>query len=227
MLNLHGESCEWVRLPHSPPVPELGWGAGAAKRDGLENHREESLREFESRPHRMNENANQQPEPKEGALKTKEELLFHWVSPARPFKKRNREFFTTIAALGFLIGLILFFIDGVLPVAVVLALVFLVYVLASVEPEQVEHRITNKGVVFAGKRYAWDELGRFWFTQRFGNDLLIVEIFKLPGRLEIVVAPQDMLEIRKHLEPRLEFEKVAPDFVDKAAGWISKKVPLD
>ena len=28
------------------------WGAGVAKRDGFENHREKSLREFESRPHR-------------------------------------------------------------------------------------------------------------------------------------------------------------------------------
>lgn len=158
---------------------------------------------------------------------TKERTLFSWKAPARPFKRRDREFFTTVLALAFLIGLIMFFIDGILPVAVVMALVFLIYVLSTVQPEEVEHSITNKGVVFAGKKYRWDELVRFWFTKRFGNHLLIIESLQVPNRIEMVVSEQDQEKIKDTIEDYLIFEEAAPNFLDKAAGWFSKQVPLE
>lgn len=172
------------------------------------------------------EQKNRPVETDEGSLK-KEELLFAWTAPVRPFKKRDKEFFTTIAAVALLMGLILFFIDGILPVGVVIAVVFLVYILSTVPPEEVEHRITTKGVVFAGKKYKWDELTRFWFTRRFGNDLLIVESKQMPNRLEMVVLPADRDKIRHAIENHLPYEEAAPNFLDKAAVWLSKRVPLE
>ena len=156
-----------------------------------------------------------------------EKILFSWKAPARPFKKRDKEFFTTVAAIAFLIGLILFFIEGVLPVAVVLSIVFLVYVLATVEPESVEHKITNKGIVFAGKLYKWQEFVRFWFAKRFGNELLVLETIRLPGRLELVLEDGDKENIKKNIEKHLPLEEASPNFLDRAASWFSKKVPFD
>lgn len=162
-----------------------------------------------------------------GAVSQKERVLFSWKAPARPFKKRDKEFFTTVLALAFLIGLIMFFIDGILPVAVVMALVFLIYVLSTVQPDEVEHSITNKGIIFAGKKYRWDELVRFWFTKRFGNELLIIESMQVPNRIEIVVSGQDQEKIKDAVEDYLLYEEAAPNFLDKAAGWLSKRVPLE
>lgn len=156
-----------------------------------------------------------------------EKVLFAWQVPARPFKKRNKEFFITVGLIGFLIALILFFIEGVLPVAVVLSIVFLVYVLATISPEEVEHKITNKGVVFAGKTYLWRELVRFWFTQRFGSNLLVLETIKIPGRLELVINAENKLTIQKALVRHLPFEEAPPNFLDRAASWFGKKVPFD
>src|SRR3990167_10099736 len=149
----------------------------------------------------------------------KEEVLYSWKAPLRPFKKRDREFFTTVVVIAVLISLILFFLEGILPVAVIVALVFLVYVLSTVPPDEVEHRITNRGVYFSSKLNPWFELRRFWFTHRFGSDLLVLETLRMPGRLELVVQTKDQEEIKKHLSEYILFEEAAPNVLDKAASW--------
>lgn len=156
-----------------------------------------------------------------------EKELFSWKAPARPFKKRDKEFFTTVAAIGLLMGLILFFMEGFLPVVVVVALVFLVYVLSTVPPEDVEHKITTRGVYFSGKQNPFYELRRFWFTHRFGSYLLVLETSRMPGRIELVIQSKDQEEIKKHLSEYVLFEEAAPNFLDKAANWLGKRVNLD
>ena len=158
-------------------------------------------------------------------VQTKE--LFSWHAYARPFKKRNREFFTTILAVAFLLSVIFFTIGGVLPVVVIISLVFLVYVLSSVAPEQVEHKITTRGVVFVGKTYLWEELTRFWMAERFGSELLIVETTRLPGRIEFVIGSEDREKIKEIMQEYLVNEEAAPTFLDKAASWLSKRIPLE
>ncbi|OGY10068.1 MAG: hypothetical protein A2700_02215 [Candidatus Blackburnbacteria bacterium RIFCSPHIGHO2_01_FULL_44_64] len=153
--------------------------------------------------------------------------LFSWQAHVRPFKKRNKEFFTTVLAVAFLVGVIFFTIGGILPVIVIISLVFLVYTLSTVSPEEVEHKITTKGIIFAGKAYFWDELIRFWFTERFGNQLLVVEAIRMPWRLEFVINPEDKDKIRQVLEEYIVYEEAAPGFLDKSASWLSKRIPLE
>src|SRR5688572_8191789 len=54
-----------------------------------------------------------------------EEIVLEWDAPNRPFKKRNRQYYTTVAIIVFLISLILFFAGQFLPIAVVIAVAFL------------------------------------------------------------------------------------------------------
>lgn len=167
----------------------------------------------------------------ESTLKnTKEEDLFAWRAPVRPFKKRDSQFFTTVGAIAILVGLIFFFLEGFLPVAVIAALYFLLYVLSTIPPEEVEHKLTNKALYFAGKKYFWDELTRFWFADRFGSfgtELLVVEVVRAPWRLEMVIHSQDKEKLRKELEERLPYEEAAPNFLDKAASWLSRRIQLE
>lgn len=167
----------------------------------------------------------------ESTLKNvREEDLFTWRAPVRPFKRRDRQFFTTVGAIAVLVGLIMFLLEGLLPVAVIAALYFLLYVLSTIPPEEVEHKLTNKGLYFAGKKYSWDELTRFWFSDRFGTfgtELLIVEAARAPWRLEMVIQSQDKERLRREIEERLVYEEAAPNFLDKAASWLSKRVQLE
>lgn len=157
--------------------------------------------------------------------KEPEKDLIIWTAPARPFKRRDREFYVTVVAIAALVGLILFFVEGFIPVILLISLVFLFYILNTVEPEQIEYRITNRGIKIARKLFDWGILGRFWFLKRFDSELLVVETFNLPGRLEVVIDPGLKEEIRKTLSTYLLEEEIPPSSLDRAANWFSKKLP--
>lgn len=154
-----------------------------------------------------------------------EKDLILWNAPARPFKRRNREFYVTLIVISALVGLILFLVEGWLPVVLIISLVFLFYVLSTVEPENIDCKITTKGVNIAGKKTPWEIMLRFWFTKRFDNELLVIETLSIPGRLELVITPQVKVKIKENLLKYLNEEETPPSFVDKAASWFSQKLP--
>ena len=99
-------------------------------------------------------------------MTVQEETLFTWKSPSRPFKKREKEFFTTIAAIVFLLAVILVFVKEFLLIGAIVALSFVAYVLATIPPEVVEHRISTLGIDSVGHFNKWEELINFRFSQR-------------------------------------------------------------
>jgi hypothetical protein len=165
-------------------------------------------------------------EPTQSTLENqKENDLFVWRAPSRPFKARTKEFYVTLFAIVGLVGFILFIAEGAMPVVLLIAIVFLFYILSTVVPEEIEYKITNKGIKVAGVRTEWRLMGRFWFSRRLDTDLLIIETFVIPGRLELVVRPEDIETIRKNLSSYLNEEEVNPSGLEKAADWFSSKLP--
>lgn len=153
--------------------------------------------------------------------------ILEWQSPARPFKKRDREVFLTAGTIVALISVILLFIREFLLIAVLLSLYFVFWVLNTVAPEKVGHKITNKGIETGGKTYKWEELNRFWFIGKWGNTILNIETKKrFPGQLSILLGPAKE-EVKKVLSKNLEFEKPEPNWLNGASKWLQKKVPLE
>ena len=151
--------------------------------------------------------------------------LVTWSAPARPFKRRDREFYVTLIAIAGVVGLILFLVEGFMPVILIVSLVFLFYVMSTVEPENVEYKITNRGIKVAGRRNDWANMVRYWFSRRFDNELLIIESTTLPGRIEFVVAPEVKEEINKALSRYLTEEEAPPSYLDRAPNWFAAKLP--
>jgi hypothetical protein len=156
-----------------------------------------------------------------------EEVIYEWEAASRPFKKRNRQYYTTIAAIVVLISLILFFAGQFLPIAVVVSVGFLAYVLSSIPPETVTHRFSTYGVYMGESFFQWEELGRFWFGEKFTHPMLYIEVGRFPGRLMLLVPPEKKEEVIELLSQVLLQEKPADGFVDRAANWLQKKIPLD
>lgn len=154
-----------------------------------------------------------------------EKDLIVWSAPARPFKKRNKEFYITIVAMAAVVGLILFLAEGWMPVILIVSLIFLFYVLNTVEPETIEYKLTNKGISVAGKTTEWNSLKRFWFSRRFDSDLLTIETVFLPGRMELVIDPAKKEELKKLLSKYLVQEEASPSFLDRTANWFAKRLP--
>ena len=132
------------------------------------------------------------------------EVRLTWNSPSRLFKKRDKEYFTNVGAI-----------------------VFLIYVLSTVPPEEVTHTITNLGIESVGHFYRWEELAEFWFEDQWGQTMLIIKPL-MGTRLIILLGSADAKKIRELVAEHIPFrEQPEKTWVDNAASWLSKKVPLE
>jgi len=156
-------------------------------------------------------------------------VLFSWEASARPFKKRNREFFTTVAIIVFLICLILIFAGQWFLVAAILSLTFLIYVLSTVSPETVKNEIKESGVKNAGNFYKWDDLSRFWFEDRYGERVLMIETNKgVFSLMALVLVGVDEEKIKKFLKDKIKFRAVVEkNSLDHASEWIGKRITFE
>src|SRR5688572_20319670 len=143
--------------------------------------------------------------------------LVTWIAPARPFKRRDRQFFVTTFAIAGIVGLILFLAEGVMPVLLIVSLVFLYYILSTVEPEKIEYKITTKGIKIADKRTEWQYLTRFFFSQKLDSDLIVFESVKIPGRIEVVINPEIRENLKKEVSGYIPYEEVPASGLDKFA----------
>lgn len=157
-----------------------------------------------------------------------EMLVLEWKAPSRPYKKRHQRYFSTILVIALLISLILFFAGQFLPIAVVISVVFLVYVQAVVPPTDLTNRITTYGIRIDSEIYYWQELGRFWFEEKFNQPQVVIEMARFPGRISLVLS-EDVTkkQVKDILSDVLMFERPPLTQYEKIAKWLEKKLPLD
>lgn len=167
------------------------------------------------------------PAQEENKIRTLKTLL-EWKAPSRVFKKRDKEYFTTIASIAVLLAIILIFFKEWLLIMVIVALVFVSYVMATVPPEEVEHKITNQGVTTGGKSYKWEDLARFWLGEKHNQKILFVETqIKFPRRLILLLGVTNEAEVKKTLSEYLPYEEPEKTWMDKAGDWLTKNIPLE
>ncbi len=209
--------------PPSSPLPQ-STQQPPTHQQSANNDTEENDREY-------NENDNDQQFTNQQAPMyyppQPEELLLEWQAPSRPFKKRNRQYYVTIALIIFLISLILFFAGQFLPIAVAIAAGFMWYVLSAVPPEIITNKITTYGIRTEQSLFYWEELGRFWLDEKYKQKLIHVEVGRFPNQLTLLLGDQDEEEITDLLSRVLLQEKPPLTSFDKAANWLQEKIPLD
>jgi hypothetical protein len=156
-----------------------------------------------------------------------EKVLLEWDAPVRSYKKRSRQFWTTAFTMAFLVGMIMFFVEGWMPVAVIIAFIFLVYVMSSVPPEEVHLQVTTRGLKIGESRYLWEEMVQFWFSEKWGQSLVNVVITRLPWRLVFLLGSVKKEELKGIFVKYLPYEEVKPTWIDRASTWLGKKLPLE
>ena len=168
------------------------------------------------------------PEPAENTDEpVKEETYASWTSASRIFKKRNKEYFTNIGAIVFLLIIILVFAREYMFILAVLSIVFFVYVMSTVEPEDVKHRITNIGIESAGHFYRWDTLMEFWFDTQWDQTMMILRPI-IGSRIIILLGSEDREKIQKLVSKHIAYrEEPDKSWVDNAAKWLTDKIPLE
>lgn len=157
------------------------------------------------------------------------EVLIAWKGPSHPFKKRDKTFYQTVGALTFLFTVIVFFLHEFLLIGVILSIAFVVYVLATIPPFEVEHKVTPLGFDHAGRLFSWNELSAYWFEEKWGQKMIVFHTrlpFPVQVRAVLKSVSQDSLKeiVGKHL---LYLEKPPKNWSDSFSTWLSTKFPLD
>ncbi|MBI2414768.1 hypothetical protein HYV31_02935 [candidate division WWE3 bacterium] len=130
--------------------------------------------------------------------------------------------------IGLAIGFLLILMQEFLLIAVVASLMFLKYVLASTQGEQVRHRILNSGVEYAGEFFSWDELKYYFFSGEGGKEILCMDtIDRFPTRLHFNINSGDKDHLQRILEEYMSYLPEAPKmFGDSFYKSISDRISL-
>ncbi len=155
--------------------------------------------------------------------------LISWRAPSRPYRKKDRSFYTTVAILLILISLIALLAGEALLIGVLLALGFIVYVLNFIPPGELDYKISTQGVTIGDHFYHWDSLDSFWFTKKDDQNLLhILTLFRFPAMLIIPLGEESQDEVRKAVARFLPFHEIAPkSMIDKWSESLQKHFPLE
>lgn len=163
-----------------------------------------------------------------GSPLEKEKVLLQWKSLSRPYKKRGKEFYSTIAAFVFLLTIILAFFKEWLAIIAIWAIGFFAYAISVTQPTEIEHQITSRGIKTGKNKHRWGELLRFWFEEKWGNKILMIETVRaFPGRLMFLLGDMESEKIEKILVKKIAYDKPEKTFMDKAEKWLQEKIPME
>lgn len=167
---------------------------------------------------------NQEPQPVVVKREPERDLVI-WTAPARPFKRYGRKFYVTVFSIVGIISIILFVAEGIMPIILLISLIFLFYVLSTVPPENIEYKITNKGIKVAGKETSWQYIARFCFSSKTGSEILTFDTTTFPGKMELVINSDVKDRLKKEISAYVPYEEIPPSALDKVTDWIVKKLP--
>ena len=173
------------------------------------------------------------PEEKELLAAPNEEdplrTIITWKAPSRPFRKKDRSYYTTVAILVILFAPIALFLGGATLLLALLALGFAVYVFNLVSPDEIEYRISTQGVTIGDHFYHWQELDSFWVSQKDGSKILnLLTRYRFPGVLIMIMSDDHIDEIKRVCAKYLPFHEIAPkSLIEKWSEGLHKHFPLE
>ncbi len=156
------------------------------------------------------------------------QIVFSWTAPLRPYKKRSGVILRFYVAVALLLSLIVFFFGDKILLIPIWSLLFLFYVLTITPPPDVENKITKFGIESAGITLRWESLSHFYFSRRFGYDVLTI-VGHAPYYFHaFLVVPNN--EIKQKLifilsEHLIYQEKPQRTVTDKMIDWLSSLIP--
>ncbi len=155
--------------------------------------------------------------------------LLSWEAPSRPFKKKDRSYYTTIATLAILLVVIAFLAQEFLLIGVILSFAFVAYVLAFVPPHNISYKISTQGITIGEDFYFWHYLDSFWFKEKDGSKVLHIQTWlRFPAQLMLVLGTENEEKVQKIVARFLPFhEKPFKSWMEKWSESLQKHFPLE
>lgn len=116
------------------------------------------------------------------------EIFYKWKSPIRYFVKRDRPWFVKASVVALTLIIVAAFFQDVMLVLTISVISLLLFLLATVKPDDVTHELSNKGITTMGKFYKWEDLKDFYVCKKYSQKIVFVSTnLKIPGRISFLV----------------------------------------
>ena len=157
------------------------------------------------------------------------ENLATWEASSRPYRKKDRYYYTTIVILVILLCFIAFLAQEFLLIGVLFALTFVAYVLAFVPPNDITYKLSTQGIIIGDHFYFWHDLDSFWFKEKEGIQVLIIQTrLRFPGQLMLVLGTEELEKIKKIVAKFLPYHEIPQTSVlDRWSDSLQKHFPLE
>jgi len=156
-----------------------------------------------------------------------EKVLLEFEAYDRPHKVWTKEFYSSVIVIAFLVSVILYFIEGFMPVVVIWALVFMLWAMARTEPKMTKTAVTNWGLKSFEKTYRFEEMTNYWFETKWGTRLMRINLNGIPWHLVVVIDSKKEDEIKKIMAERVVYLEPEKTWLDRAIKWMGEKLPLE
>ena len=155
--------------------------------------------------------------------------LLTWQAPSRPFRKKDRSFYTTLAIIVILLVLILLLAREFLLIGAILSVAFVTYVLAFVPPHRLNYRVSTQGVTIGEDFYFWHFLDSFWFKQKEGHTVVHIQTrLRFPAQIMLVLEGVDEEKVKKIVSRFLPFHEIPyKTWMEKWSESLQKNFPLE
>lgn len=155
--------------------------------------------------------------------------LLTWEAASRPFRKKDRSYYTTLAIIVILLVLILLLAREFLLIGAILSLAFVSYVLAFVPPHNIKYRLSTQGVTIGDDFYFWHFLDAFWFKEKDGHKIMIIQTrLRFPAQLMLVIGGTEEEKVKKMVARFLPYVEVPyKTWMEKWSEGLQKHFPLE
>lgn len=165
--------------------------------------------------------------PNPDQLKNEEISLFEWEAYERPQKKWSKEFYSSVIVMAFLASIIFYFIEGIMPVLVIWAMVFMLWAMSRTEPRIEKYSLTTWGLKTKERLYRYEEMNNFWFESKWGGRLLRINLIGAPWHIVIVINHENEDKIKKIMVQEIVFQEPQITMIDRMVKWLGEKIPLE
>lgn len=160
-------------------------------------------------------------------LNSEEVILLEWTSYERPQKKWSKEFYSSVLVMAFLASVILYFIEGIMPVLVIGAMVFMLWAMSRTEPRLEKYALSTWGLKTKERTYRFENMSQFWLESKWGGRLMRINLIGAPWHLVIVVNSESEGKLKKLMLQYVAYQEPPITWSDRLVKWFGDKVPLE
>ncbi len=154
------------------------------------------------------------------------EVSQQWTSPSRIWKPKPRSWYLSSAAIiltVILLVTVMRYPSYQLLIIALAAFAFMWFIHGTVPPVMIEHKITSQGVYTYGELYHWDTIFRFWFSQKDGQYLLMLDLKRNAPERRLMLLLEDKSDTQPIFNSLLQHIKYA-NVAESEYNFVSKAI---